>query len=99
MLTDFVEGGELRRGFFLGVELDETDLPGGALIAKVIPGSAASRRSEKDDLILAVGPKRVNSVNQTRVAISQTAPDTKLPIKIARGGVTNDTLRNTWSDG
>ena len=89
VLTDFVEGGgELRRGF-LGVELGETNLPGGALIGKVIPGSAASRAGLKQgDLILEVGSKEVNSVNQTRVAISQTAPGTKIPIKISRDGVT-----------
>ena len=87
VLTDFVEGGELRRGF-LGVELDETDRSGGALISKVIPGSAASRAGLREgDLILSVGSKEVNSVNQTRVAISQTAPGTKLPLKISRGGV------------
>ena len=87
VLTDFVEGGELRRGF-LGVELDETDRSGGALISKVIPGSAASRAGLREgDLILSVGSKGVNSVNQTRVAISQTAPGTKLPLKISRGGV------------
>ena len=73
VLTDFVEGGELREGF-LGVELDETDRSGGALISKVIPGSAASRAGLEGDLILSVGSKGVNSVNQTRVAISQTAP-------------------------
>ena len=89
VLTDFVEGGgELRRGF-LGVELGETNLPGGALIGKVIPGSAASRAGlRQGDLILEVGTKEVNSVNQTRVAISQTSPGTKLPIKISREGVT-----------
>jgi len=88
VLTDFVEGGELRRGF-LGVELDETDQAGGALIANVIPGSAASRAGlRKDDVILSVGSKEVNSVNQTRVAISQRAPGTKLPLKVSRDGVT-----------
>ena len=87
VLTDFVEGGELRRGF-LGVELDETDRSGGALISKVIPGSAASRAGLREgDLILSVGSKEVNSVNQTRVARSQTAPGTKLPLKRSRGGV------------
>jgi serine protease Do/serine protease DegQ len=87
VLTDLVEGGELRRGF-LGVDLDETELNGGALINKVIPGSAASRAGlRKGDLILSVGDKEVNSVNQTRIAISQTAPGTKLPLKISRSGV------------
>lgn len=87
VLTDFVEDGGLRRGF-LGVELNETDLNGGAVITNVIPGSAASRAGlRKNDLILFIGKKEVNSVNQTRVAISQTSPDTKLPIKISRNGV------------
>jgi serine protease Do/serine protease DegQ len=87
VLTDFVEGGELRRGF-LGVELGDTEQAGGAVIAKVIPGSAASRAGlRENDLILSVGEKEVNSVNQTRVAISQTAPGTKLPFKISRSGV------------
>ena len=87
VLTDFVEDGGLRRGF-LGVELNETDLNGGAVITNVIPGSAASSAGlRKDDLILSIGKKEVNSVNQTRVAISQTSPDTKLPIKISRNGV------------
>ena len=87
VLTDFVEGGELRRGF-LGVELGETEQAGGALITKFIPGSAPSRAGlRKNDLILIVGDKEVNSVNQSRVAISQTAPGTKLPLKILRSGV------------
>jgi serine protease Do/serine protease DegQ len=87
VLTDFVEGGELRRGF-LGVTLGETELSGGALIAKVIPGSAASRAGlRQGDVIISVGTKEVNSVNQTRVAISQTAPGTKVPLKISRSGV------------
>ena len=87
VLTDFVEGGELRRGF-LGVSLGETELSGGALIAEVIPGSAASRAGlRQGDVILSVGIKDVNSVNQTRVAISQTAPGTKVPLTISRSGV------------
>ena len=73
----------------MGVELNETDLNGGAVITNVIPGSAASNAGlRKDDLILSIGKKEVNSVNQTRVAISQTAPGTKFPIKISRDGVT-----------
>ena len=87
VLVDFVEGGELRRGF-LGVELDSVDSKGGAVIVKVIPRSSASEAGLKEnDIILSVGGKAVNSVNQTRVAISQTTPGTKVPLLISRDGI------------
>ena len=87
VLIVFVEGGALRRGF-LGVELQETDSSGGAAITRVISGSSASRAGlRKNDLILSVDGKIVNSVNQTRVAISQTTPGTKVPIDISRNGM------------
>ena len=87
VLIDFVEGGELRRGF-LGVELDSVDSKGGAVIVKVIPRSSASQAGlRENDVILSVGGKAVNSVNQTRVAISQTTPGTKVPILISREGI------------
>ena len=57
VLIDFVEGGELRRGF-LGVELDSVDSKGGAVIVKVIPRSSASQAGlRENDVILSVGGK------------------------------------------
>ncbi len=87
VLTDFVEKGGLRRGF-LGVELrnaDSTEL--GAIVAAVVPGSAADLAGIKfNDRIIKVGTRKVDSVNQSRLAISQTAPGTRVPIELIRNG-------------
>lgn len=83
-LTDYIEEGKIRRGF-LGVSL-ETDLSdNGAFIGSVVPGSAADKAGFlPEDKIIKVGDKLVTSVNQTRVAISQSLPGSRIPIEVLR---------------
>ncbi len=88
VLTDFVQGGELRRGF-LGVSLSmEGTANSGALVEGVIPGSAAEKAGfESGDLIVSVGNEKVSSANQLRLAIAQTSPGTRIPVAILRNEV------------
>jgi len=85
VLTDLVESGGIRRGF-LGVELSEvTSGRGGAIVKKIVPGSAADLAGFKpEDRIFRVNRREVNSVNQSRLEISQTPPGTRVPIDIIR---------------
>jgi len=84
-LTDYLEEGYIRRGF-LGVALQpdlETGIP---TVGSIVQGSAAERAGLiKDDRIIKVGNKTVSSVNQARVAISQTLPGERVPIEVLRG--------------
>ncbi|MEC8014215.1 MAG: trypsin-like peptidase domain-containing protein [Verrucomicrobiota bacterium] len=84
VLIDFVQAGSIRRGF-LGVELLETKDMDGALVGKVVPQSAADIAGfQAGDIIIKVGKVSVYSVNQSRLAISQTEPGTTVPIIIKR---------------
>lgn len=85
-LTDYVEEGKIRRGF-LGVSL-KSDLDGNhVLVGDVVKDSAAEKAGFlPDDKIIKVGNKKVNSVNQARVAISQSLPGSRLPIEVIRKG-------------
>ena len=101
VLTDFVKAGSIRRGF-LGVELTESEKLDGAMVGKVVPQSAADIAGfQAGDVIIKVGKTLVSSVNQSRLAISQTEPGTKLPIVIRRNNdeitlsVTLDLLGNS----
>ena len=86
VLTDLVEVGGVRRGF-LGVELSATADSNGAVVEKIYAGTAADLAGFKPkDRIIKVGSKRVDSINQSRLAISQTTPGTQLPIEVIRGG-------------
>jgi serine protease Do/serine protease DegQ len=88
VLTDFVQGGELRRGF-LGVSLNMEDTTsGGALVEDVILGSAAEKAGfAPGDLIVSVGKAEVSSANQLRLAIAQTSPGTRIPVVVLRNEV------------
>jgi serine protease Do/serine protease DegQ len=87
VLTDLVERGGIQRGF-LGVELGSiTNTLGGAIVEKIVPGSAADLAGFKTkDIISKVGDRKVESINQSRLAISQTPPGTRVPIEIIRNG-------------
>ena len=90
VLSDFVRGGGVRRGF-LGVTLEEDPTLQGALIDRVEPDSPADQAGLKSrDLIISVGGKLVNSVNQLRVAISQTPPGTRMLVSALRDGTKKD---------
>ena len=84
VLTDLVQEGGIRRGF-LGVELATTNDGSGAIVKKIVPGSAADLAGFiPNDKIIKVGDREVDSINQSRLAISQTTPGTKLPIDVIR---------------
>jgi serine protease Do len=86
VLTDLVQEGSIRRGF-LGVELASSKDGSGAVIEKIVPGSAADLAGFiPKDKIIRVGDRKVDSINQSRLVISQTAPGTKLPIDVIRSG-------------
>jgi len=84
-LTDYLEQGHIRRGF-LGVALQPDLDTGIPIVGSIVQGSAAERAGLiKDDRIIKVGNKTVSSVNQARVAISQTLPGERVPIEVLRG--------------
>jgi len=86
VLTDIVERGGIRRGF-LGVELASSNDGSGAIVKKIVPDSAADVAGfEQNDRIIKVDSQKVDSINQSRWAISQTAPGTKIPIEVIRSG-------------
>ena len=86
VLIDLVQGGGIRRGF-LGVELSTSNDDNGAIIKKIVTGSAADVAGFKpNDRIIKVDSQKVDSVNQSRWAISQTTPGTKIPIEVIRSG-------------
>tara|TARA_B000000441_G_scaffold92878_1_gene64205 strand:+ start:576 stop:1967 length:1392 start_codon:yes stop_codon:yes gene_type:complete len=83
-LTDYIEEGKIRRGF-LGVSLRSDLNQNGAMVGSVVSGSAADKAGFlPGDKIIKVGDKQVSSVNQTRVAISQAKPGSKIPIEVLR---------------
>lgn len=87
-LTDYMEEGRIRRGF-LGVSLGSGSNSNGALVSDVVPGSAAANAGlSLGDEIIEVNGKPVSSINQVRVAISQSKPGSELPIKVVRNNKT-----------
>lgn len=85
-LTDYLEEGKIRRGF-LGVSLEPDSNDNSAVVASVVPGSAAEKAGfMPDDKIIKVGEKPVYSVNQARVAISQSLPGSQISIEVIRNG-------------
>ena len=86
VLSDLVKGGGLKRGF-LGVSLKESPTVQGAIVDSVEPNSPAEQAGLKPrDVIVKAGGKSVASVNQLRVAISQTQPGTRMLVKALRNG-------------
>ena len=86
VLGDLVKGGGLKRGF-LGVSLEESPTVQGAIIDSVEPNSPAEQAGLKArDVIVKAAGKSVASVNQLRVAISQTPPGTRVLVKVLRNG-------------
>jgi membrane-associated protease RseP (regulator of RpoE activity) len=85
-LTDYMEEGKIRRGF-LGVSLEPDSNGNAAVVASVVSGSAADEAGFlANDKIVKVGKKLVYSVNQARVAISQTLPGAQIQIEVLRNG-------------
>ena len=83
-ITDYMEEGRIRRGF-LGVALRPGPNGSGVFVGDVVSGSAADAAGFlPNDEIISVGEKTVSSINQARVAISQSKPGTNLSIKVNR---------------
>jgi serine protease Do len=100
VMEQIVEHGKVVRGY-IGVHIQDVtpDLAkqfslnqiGGALIGDVSPDTPGARAGlKKGDIILAVNGNQVNSANQLRNEISQTAPGTKIDLKVFRDGHTQD---------
>jgi serine protease Do len=65
--------------------------PGGALISGLKPDAPAARAGLKNgDVILKLNGQPVESANQLRLRISQTAPGTSVKLEISREGKTQD---------
>jgi len=65
--------------------------PGGALVSEVSPDSPASKAGlKRGDVILKLNGEPVNSANDLRLRVSQTAPGTDVKLQISRDGKTQD---------
>ena len=96
VLERLVTDGKVSRGF-LGVSLQpvtpalakEFKLPDetGALVSSVAPNSPAQRAGMKDgDVVVELNGKAVADLRHFRLMVSQTAPKTKVTMKVYRAG-------------
>ena len=91
-ITDYMEEGRIRRGF-LGVSLRSGPNGTGVFVVDVVDGSAADKAGFlPNDEIISVGEKTVSSINQARVAISQSQPGSNLSINVNRDNKTINLL-------
>jgi len=96
VMERLIKDGQVSRGY-LGINMQpltpelakEFSLPddsSGVLVGGVMPGSAAEKAGIKDgDLIVEVGGKKVPDPRNLQLIVSQTAPGTKVSIKVLRG--------------
>jgi serine protease Do len=100
VVDNLVQNGRVVRGF-IGVRIQDItpDLAEsfglkdhvGALVAEVTPGSPAAKAGLKDgDVITEVEGKAIADSGQLRMAVSQTAPGTKLALSVLRDGKTEN---------
>ncbi|HVU22733.1 MAG TPA: Do family serine endopeptidase [Opitutus sp.] len=97
VMRSLIETGSVSRGY-LGVQSqtltpDDAEALGlsrntkGVTITDVTPNSPADKAGlERGDVILAVNDKAVGELSDLRLAIAQTAPGTKVKVKVARDG-------------
>jgi serine protease Do/serine protease DegQ len=97
VMRSLIETGSVSRGY-LGVQsqtltADDAEALGlprdtkGVTITDVTPNSPAEKSGlEPGDVILAVNDKSVGELSDLRIAIAQTAPGTKVKVKVARDG-------------
>ncbi|HEU0039465.1 MAG TPA: PDZ domain-containing protein, partial [Verrucomicrobiae bacterium] len=96
IMNQLITEGKVVRGY-LGVNIQpvtadlakEFDLPeqAGALVGGVQPGTpAAAAGLQEGDVIIELNGKKVTDFNQFRVLVAQTAPKTKVSLKIVRDG-------------
>jgi serine protease Do len=65
--------------------------PGGALVGQVEPDTPAAKAGlRRGDVILSLNGQPVNSANDLRLRISQTAPGTTVKLAVSRDGKTQD---------
>jgi serine protease Do len=65
--------------------------PGGALVSEVEPDTPAAKAGlKRGDVILRLNGQPVNSANDLRLRISQTAPGTTVKLGVSRDGKTQD---------
>lgn len=100
VMNQIVEHGKVIRGY-LGLLPEDVspelakqfglNQPTGALVSKVNSGTPASRAGLKNgDIILKVNGAEVNSANELRLKISQTAPGTSVDLTIWRDNRTEN---------
>ena len=69
--------------------------PGGALVSEVSPDSPAAKAGlKRGDVILKLNGETVNSANELRLRVSQTAPGTDVKLLVSRDGKTQDVTVN-----
>jgi Do/DeqQ family serine protease len=98
IMHSLIETGTVARGY-LGVQTDvvtpdkaeEFDLPKdtkGVIITNLNPadGPAAKAGLKRNDVIVGIDDKKVTSVDDLRLLISQTPPDTAITVKYLRNG-------------
>jgi serine protease Do len=100
VMDQIVSHGKVVRGYLGLVPQDVTPEiakqfglsgPGGALIAEVSPDTPASRAGlKRGDVILKLNGEPVNSENDLRLRVSQSAPGTDVKLEIWRDGKTQD---------
>jgi len=100
VMDQIVSHGKVVRGYLGLVPQDVTPQiakqfglsePRGALIAEVSPDTPASRAGlKRGDVILKLNGEPVNSDNDLRLRISQSAPGTNVKLEIWRDGKTQD---------
>jgi len=98
VVDNLVQNGKVVRGF-IGVRIQDVtpDLAesfglkdhAGAIVSEVTPGSPAAKAGLKEgDVITEVEGKAIADPGQLRMAVSQTAPGTKLALNVLRDGKT-----------
>jgi serine protease Do len=96
IMNQLITDGKVVRGY-LGVNIQpvtadlakEFELPeqAGALVGGVQPGTpAAAAGLQEGDVIIELNGKKVTDFNQFRVLVAQTAPKTKISLKVLRNG-------------
>jgi len=98
VMEDIIADGKVTRGY-LGVIVQNLtpdlarsfgyDQPHGVLVAEVAPdGPAAKAGIESDDIIIELGGKPMDNMNELRNAVATTDPGTKVEVKVFRKGQT-----------
>ncbi len=96
VMDGLIKNGRIERGF-MGVAIQnltpdlakafKIDRPNGALVSDVTPGSPAEAAGIKSgDVIIGVNNQPVSDAGQLKLKVAETAPGSKIPVQIDRGG-------------